>query len=379
MGIIIFFAVIFVLFYLFSLSTPTINDEKLEELKKRREIQQYNEIERENRFMDEIRRKTDELRKRNKLREKESNKLRKYADTACQCEKDKDLETALNLHLKAYEFGHNSEILHLGYYSNNIKRAIILYGKLKRYEDLKEFLEKVIDQYPQDTDAKDWIVRLSKVNSKLNNTKFERKPIKQIDVDVPKAEEPKEEVLEISTDNIGKKIKDLKSSLPEFDFYYKLKEGETPMNFLGEYVSINRDITFSLRAIKDNIDTLIKKARVYENTGDYDKAIDIYNRLINENIENKEPHKRLMIIYRKLKDKNKEIQVIKNAISFFDTLRTTQKEYVLGLAKKYGKEDFALDYINNGKPIRYYMGTFDLYNPNPDIEKWEERLEKLNS
>ncbi len=364
MGIIIFFVIIIVFFGLLAIIY---------------ENQKSEQIEKELRVYDKFKKRADELKRKNEIWEKEFNKLRKYADPAHQCEKDKDLETALNLHLKAYEFGRSSKILNINNYSNNIKRAIILYGKLKRHEELKEFLEKVISQYPNEHQAKDWIVRLSKVNNKLNNTKFERKPIKQIDIDVSKTEEPKEEIFEISTDNIGNKIKDLKSSLPEFDFYHKLKEGETPMNFLGEYVSIDRNITFSLRSIKDNIDTLIKKARVYENTEDYDKAIDIYNRLINENLENKEPHKRLMIIYRKLKDKDKEIQVIKNAISFFGTLRTKQKEYVLSLARKYGKEDFALDYINNGKPIRYYMGTFDLYNPNPDIEKWKERLQKLNS
>lgn len=360
MGILIFFGLVIFVLFIFSINYKNNKKENYREI-----IRKY----------DNINKRLAERKKESDKWEKEWDKLRETADKAREYEK-KDIEKALEYHLKSYEFGHNSEILNLNNYAHNIKRAIILFGKLKRYSELKDFLEKVISQYPEEHFAKDWIVRLTKLNSKLNKTAYKRKPLKDIK-ETPKVQIQEADDADLSVlENIGKQIQDLKNSFPEFDFYYKLKDNESTMTHYSN-IPIDRSKTADLRNFRDIIDTLIKKGRVYENNQEYEKAINLYQRIINENIENKEPYKRLMIIYRKLKQKEKEIHIVKDAISFFSNLRNTQKEYVLGLAKKYGKEDFALNYINNNKRIQYYMGTFDLYNPNSDIEKWKERLNKL--
>jgi hypothetical protein len=46
------------------------------------------------------------------------------------------------------------------------------------------------------------------------------------------------------------------------------------------------------------------------------------------------------------------------------------------LAKKYNAEKFLNERLASGGKITYYAGVFELYNPFPIIEKWEERLEK---
>jgi hypothetical protein len=39
-------------------------------------------------------------------------------------------------------------------------------------------------------------------------------------------------------------------------------------------------------------------------------------------------------------------------------------------------ESKALEYLNSDKKIQYFGGVFDLYNPNPTIEKWKLQLKK---
>jgi hypothetical protein len=112
-----------------------------------------------------------------------------------------------------------------------------------------------------------------------------------------------------------------------------------------------------------------------ENQGNYKTAIEVYEKLIVEEYEGKQPYERLMVIYRKLKWKVQEIDILERAITFFEDLRIKQKDNVLTLAKKYGMESKALEFIQSEKKIQYYGGVFDLYSPNQTIEKWKARLE----
>jgi len=47
------------------------------------------------------------------------------------------------------------------------------------------------------------------------------------------------------------------------------------------------------------------------------------------------------------------------------------------VAKKYGMENKAMEYINANKKIQYYRGVFDLYNPYPIIDNWKQKLAKI--
>lgn len=56
----------------------------------------------------------------------------------------------------------------------------------------------------------------------------------------------------------------------------------------------------------------------YEKEGEYEKAIAVYNRLLKKDPGNPKLYDRLMILYRKLKNPEKEIQAINKAIAVFE-------------------------------------------------------------
>ncbi|MDR1584052.1 MAG: hypothetical protein LBS55_12510, partial [Prevotellaceae bacterium] len=115
----------------------------------------------------------------------------------------------------------------------------------------------------------------------------------------------------------------------------------------------------------------------YETIGLLDKAAVIYEQIVAEQYFMPNPYDRLIKIYSKAKLKFDEIRILKYAINHFSELRNRQKGYVIQLATKYGKLDFANEQINNDKKISYYGGAFELYNPYTIISKWKERLDKL--
>jgi phage pi2 protein 07 len=52
---------------------------------------------------------------------------------------------------------------------------------------------------------------------------------------------------------------------------------------------------------------------------------------------------------------------------------------VLSLARKYGMEKKAKEYISQNKKIHYYNGGFVLYDPCNFLDKWKLRFEKLKN
>ena len=118
----------------------------------------------------ESERKLNILKGQNNVWQKEYSQMQKYAQKAREYEKENYLK-ALEYHIKAYEYGHNSSILTINNYSHSIDRAIVNFGKLKKTKELKEFLQKVIEQYPNELSTQNWIVRLSKLNSKVSISK----------------------------------------------------------------------------------------------------------------------------------------------------------------------------------------------------------------
>jgi len=56
---------------------------------------------------------------------------------------------------------------------------------------------------------------------------------------------------------------------------------------------------------------------------------------------------------------------------FFTELKEKQLNYVNQLALKYGMSDKAQECISQGKKIYYYLGAFELYNPQTTrLKKW---------
>lgn len=156
--------------------------------------------------------------------------------------------------------------------------------------------------------------------------------------------------------------------LPEFDFYNG--GGESNANKVG------RSELSPIWEIQRYFKVLIEAADLAESKKDYENAAAIYEQIISENYWMPTPCDRLIKIYAKAKLFEDEIRVLQYGISHFSTLRDKRLNYVTKLAEKYNATDFLNQRIDSGGKITYYNGVFELYNPFPIIEKWEERLNK---
>jgi hypothetical protein len=178
---------------------------------------------------------------------------------------------------------------------------------------------------------------------------------------------------------LGIQFENIIKLLPEFNFYVDLSENENTNDYLYKHRGLVNDEKHKLEIwrIQNLFNSLITDAERYETIGLLDKAAVVYEQIIAEKYFLHTPYDRLIKIYSKAKLKSDERRVLEFSIKHFTELKNRQKEYVIQLATKYGKLDFANDRINNNKKISYYGGAFELYNPYPIIETWVKRLSKL--
>jgi tetratricopeptide (TPR) repeat protein len=300
------------------------------------------------------------LQSENKIWEKDFNAIISLRQNALQLEKEKKLEEAIEAYLSSIRIGEDSVKLNINNYAHDIDRLIVLYSKTKQTEILNEFLNDKISKYPNFNGAKNWIVRLSKLNGKINTDNV----FSPNDIVFYKP----------NTITLGCKFSNFKKSLPEFNFYYNMPEGMSTFQYQNK---VPFELSKKLAEFKEGFKIIIDRARVSENEGNFKTAIEAYERLIEEEYEDTEPYERLILIYSKLKWKEQEISTIERAISFFTELKRKQLEYVYYLADKYGMRQKASEYIMQDKKIFYYLGAFELYNPQTTkIKKWKERLQK---
>ncbi len=300
----------------------------------------------------------------NRVWEDEWNEIVKKRNVAKKAESEGKLEKALENYFINYNHGSKSSILNVNNYVHDINRIIIIYGKLKREEELIDFLQEVIEKYPKENFARDWITRLTKLNG-------EKKSISADDQELNKVEK-------VINFTFIEDIKRLEKSLPEFNFYHDLPEEVSTLRYLREKGIVPSEQSVKYLKLKQSFNNIIARAKVAENENDYTTAITIYKELIKQEVEDRIPYNRLMIVYRELKLKNEEVNIIEYSIEFFNKLREKQLNNVMSLAKKYNKEKFAMNYIKEGKRIQYYGGLFDLFNPYNEVDKWKARLRKLN-
>lgn len=312
--------------------------------------------------------KLKELQRENKAWEKDFNHVIALREKAAQFEKNQEYSNAIETYIESIEFGEKSVKLNFANYAHDIERMIILYGKTKQTEKQIEFLKRMINTYlsisVQDSDK--WKIRLSKLTNNSGNKSFDLTANKIVK---PKSKE----------NTIGKQLNEFKKLLPEFNFYHNMSEDMQTFEYLSIYKPVPFEKSKELRAFKEKFDSILTKAQIAENDGDFKTAIETYLDLIAEEYEGKEPFERLLIIYKKLKWEDEEYSILIKAIEYFGNLRTKQRKEVIALAKKYQKEEKALEYINADKKIQYYGGSFDLYNPYPIITKWKEKLEKIET
>jgi tetratricopeptide (TPR) repeat protein len=118
-------------------------------------------------------------------------------------------------------------------------------------------------------------------------------------------------------------------------------------------------------AAKGTIKELLERARSHEAQGEYDRAIKIYTGIIKKKPLNEMAYNRLMILYRKLKDYQKEITIIDQAIDSFESEANGVKKLP---ADKVGKLSLSLGKLT---------GLIDkkgrsLYDPEP-VASWKKR------
>ncbi len=297
--------------------------------------------------------------------ERDFSKLGSFSNKASTFEKNGKLYEAIEFYLKAIEFGENCKKLHINNYAYDIERVLILYGKTKQKGLQIEFLQSMISKHSDYNDLMKWKVRLSGL---LKDSSPKVVDINPDQIEMQKPGNP----------TLGKQYSDFKSELPEFNFYFDLTDGIDTINYQHNDRLVSSEHAKKLKEFRDMITERLNIARIAEHEQHYKSAIEIYEKLVAEEFEVKEPYERLLILYKKLKWKESEIRILKHAISFFTNLREKQRTNVVILAKKYGMETKALEDIQGDKKITYYFGLFDLYNPYPIIKIWESRLNKLN-
>ena len=268
-------------------------------------------------------------------------------------EKAGDIQSAIKVYeenVKLYE-----DNIDIGFLARHqYDRLIILYHKLKDYENEKRILNKAVVLFPDDTGYKKKLAVL--------NGSFEEKAITSA---------PKEIV---RTDNWGEIWEKRILEVPEFDFYF---EQETNPNKYSYSFTETERIFSSVWEVQKHFKTIEHEAKAAEDLGELEQAVKLYEQMVAERYYMPSPYDRLIKIYSKAKLREEEIRILKIGIEHFKQLREKRLAYVMYLAHKYQAVEFAQERINSGKKITYYNGLFELYNPFLIVEKWELRLQKL--
>ncbi|MEE9408222.1 MAG: hypothetical protein V3V28_09120 [Polaribacter sp.] len=108
--------------------------------------------------------KLNDLKVKNKGIDKVHTKYFDYSRKGQKLEKEKKIEDAIIAYEKGLEFAYSEPILKIHNYAHSIHRLIILYGKTKQKEKLKQHLQNSIEKHPNFKNAEDWKKRLNKLN-----------------------------------------------------------------------------------------------------------------------------------------------------------------------------------------------------------------------
>lgn len=245
------------------------------------------------------------------------------------------------------------ENVKLGYRAlHSYDRLIVLYHKNKDSDNEARIIRLKLDKFGEDKALR---IRLDKLENNY------REPISQFPSSRLK--------FEIAGNPIGDDYEKTKLKFGEFNFYANDKSNDDFMQNPNKKVIWNIQETFKGWA---------DEAKAYELSGDFIKAIEIYEKMVANHYYLATAYDRLIKLYSKAKLKDVEKEVLIEAIEYFTIFSTKQKEYVLGLAKKYGELEFAMKRIETGGKITYYNGAFELYNPYNIVDKWRERLQKFD-
>jgi hypothetical protein len=132
-----------------------------------------------------------------------------------------------------------------------------------------------------------------------------------------------------------------------------------------------------MKVAHKNIDLPVTKSEIFalakekETASEWNEAAALYERLIKMDSLNENAYDRLMIVYRKLKDPKKELEVINSAIAAYENLYT-RNQNVSAKVKQLSKA------LQKATGLTDKKGS-DIYQPQP-LQKWNKRkltVEKL--
>lgn len=281
-----------------------------------------------------------------------SNQIFGFNNKGTELEKKGDIENAILMYeesVKLYEDNTNKFRTRYQY-----DRLILLYHKLKDFDNEKRILTKVLALYPDDSKC---IKKLA-----ILNGSHEEKVISSAPKDIT--------VSKIWGDLLEVRILEV----PEFDFYFEREAN--PQKYEHEFGEIGQ-ILKPIFEVREHFKSIETEAQTAEDMGEQEQAARLYEQMVAEKYYMPSPYDRLIKIYSKAKLHDEEIRILKVGIAHFKQLREKRKAYVLHLAQKYDAVDFANERIISGKKITYYDGAFELYNPFPIVERWEARLQKI--
>lgn len=162
--------------------------------------------------------------------------------------------------------------------------------------------------------------------------------------------------------------KHVRRNLPEFSF------GKNKIDYR---VLERAHMLPVIRQIDKHFHDLLNEAKEAETLEYYDKAVELYERLIAEGTYTSTAYERLIVLYSKANRKNDLIRILQSGISFFEARKSSQAEYARALAKKYNAEEYCEMCIRIGLTIPYNYGYIVLYQNYPFVDKWKKRLAKL--
>jgi tetratricopeptide (TPR) repeat protein len=130
------------------------------------------------------------------------------------------------------------------------------------------------------------------------------------------------------------------------------------------FVNLHKNIMPELKSIKE----LIAEAKSGEENGQPEQAAELYEQALQQDKLNEYAANRLMIIYSKLKDQKKELQIIDTAIKAYEKFYASKKHTNKSIAA-------ISDKLNKSFGLADKKGNA-LYTPEP-IATWQKRKELL--
>lgn len=294
-----------------------------------------------------------------------NNPILKMNESGISLEKQNKVKDAIAIYVKNINYIEKNydKLTHIAIHS--FERLMILYHKLKRFEDEKQIILKGLSMEAKlnSRTIDKWKTRLNKINK--SQTKI-------ISIDRSKI------IIPHSKDtSLGQQFEKIEKSFPKFNFYENDKDLAISWEFsqkLQKHINFSEYHRIRMKFLKTE-----EQGLLLESQNKFVEAINLYEDMIIKNSPRQKTYDRLIILYRKFKFIEDEIRVLKQAIHFFTLKRKKMKENVLNIANTNDKLLIANEYIDNQKRLQYYNGMFDLYNPYKILDKWNRRLLKLDN